>query len=476
MPAISTKTLRARKERDAHVEQYNDLMRDVLDENGEPDIERYAVSSRLPQDVPMDVWLEQQEKKYDELEARFRQSENVDARHESIQAKLAQGNERRPAVPQQGTLEQIRFSDLVFNTKAWKDVLAKESSDATEKMNVGLKALFESIDGTTHTGQNTIAVQSTPTGELFMLPRTPVTILDIIQQIPTDQDAVRYDEETIDLSNVNPIAQGAVYLESQYQIVQRTTPIVMKGAFIQVTEVLLNDVPMMRQRLDGVLGRQGLRRVQDDIVGGTTFVNAAEYVGTPNVGTDPGGTDEVTKIKGFLDLADSGGSQEINHIDGNAGESTGNYKNPINIIKEAAEEVYRNGDAVADAILMNSQDWLLMSNLQSTTGQYVISGGNGPFQIPGTGNAWPVVLCNSLPKGTVIVGAFMTHCALRDRQDAQVRIQEAQAIEIPAGGNASTVIAKPSGRYNVYMDARYGFHVSRPRAFTKITNFAVAAS
>ena len=200
-----------------------------------------------------------------------------------------------------------------------------------------------------------------------------------------------------------------------------------------------------------------MRRIQSDIVGGAP--PAAEYVGTPV---------NATQVTGFLDIA----AANINTIDG-AG------VNQIAALEDGAEMVYRLGEAEADAIAINSQDWTDIKKLQSTTGSFVLRGAASPLWAPVVRaiDEWPVVLCNALPRRTVIIGAFAEHCAIRDRQAVQVRISEAQGVPAQVapvtGTNAAVayMAAEPTGRINIHTDARLAFYIRRGLAFTRITNF-----
>ena len=320
---------------------------------------------------------------------------------------------------------------------------------------VNLKALFET---TADSAADAVSVESVRTGEYVTLPRTRVTLLDLITQLPTDDPQVPYDEETKNLSNVQVIAQGAPYQESEFQIEKKIATVYKSGAFIQVSEELLEDAPEIRARLDGSLQSQMMRRIQADIIGGAP-INSAEYVGTPanNAG-----------VVGFLDLA----AAAINEIDGQA-------QNQIAALEDGAEMVYRVGEAESDAVVMNSQDWVTMKKLQATTGSFILRGANSPLTAPVARqiDEWPVVLCNALPQGTVLIGAFAAHCAIRDRQAVQVRVQE--SLGVPAqtapvsGGNAAVAIVntQPTGRFNIFTDARLAFYIRRGLAFTRITNF-----
>ena len=224
-----------------------------------------------------------------------------------------------------------------------------------------------------------------------------------------------------------------------------------------MSEELLSDRPEMRARMDGSLTQQMLRRVQSDIMGGAP-IPASEYVGTPTNSTD---------VVGFLDVPNA----DINLIDGNAGANSGEFRNPITVIEEAVEMIYRVGEAEADAVVMNSQDWVRVKTLQATTGAFILRGALAPISqaVPRAIDEWPVILCNALPEHTMIVGAFGEHCAIRDRQSLQVRIQE--ALSVPVAGANVTVHTEPTGRFNIYADARYAFYVRRGLAFTRVTDF-----
>lgn len=136
-------------------------------------------------------------------------------------------------------------------------------------------------------------------------------------------------------------------------------------------------------------------------------------------------------VKSFLDDADA---NEVNA----AG------MDELEAIGTAADLVYRVGYADADAVLMNWQVWVdLLASDDSI--RRPPADGSGPVQ--GFIEEWPVVLCNELPRGKVLVGAF--------REYAMIRSYESQESE----GN----------------DARVAFYLRRPAAFTRITNFGLAA-
>ena len=385
----------------------------------------------------------------------------------SFDALFSTDGQKSTWTPQPSDLA-INLSDQILKSESYDDLAAKRvksysgDHDIHLKQLFGQKALFET---TSAMAADNVSVESIRTGEYIMAPRTRVSILDIIPQLTTAFPVVKYDEETKNLSGAGSIAQGGTYQQSEFTIEEKSVNVDKSGTFIQVSEELLQDRPEMRRRMDGSLMSQLMRRIQGDIVGGTTLANATEYIA---------GAAANANIAGFLDIPDA----NTNVLNTQTGLMSGEKKNEIESIEEGAELVYRNGIAESSAMLMNSQDWTKVKTLQSTTGSFVLRGANAPLWMPVERmiDDWPVVLCNALPVGTVIIGDFVNYCAIRDRQSVQVRIQEAQSIAVPAATaltNSVTVQTAPSGLFNIFADVRYAFYVTRPLAFTRITNFGI---
>ena len=332
-------------------------------------------------------------------------------------------------------------ADMFLASDDFKAVQEGKTKAATLEHDVKLKSLF----ATDTTGAaSSISVESVRTGDLVMAARTRVTLLDVVPQIPTTERVVKYEVESVNESNVAPVAQGAVYLESNFRYDESSVNVGKIGAFINVSEEALDDVADLRSRMDGALRNQMLRRIQSDIIGGAP-IPAAEYVTAPS---DNAGITGFTQVTG------------INTIDGAT-------INPFTVLEQAGEVIYRVGEADADAIVMNSQDWVQVATLQSTTGSFVVRGALSGVADPinMTLNGLPVILCNALPVNTALVGAFRDHSVIRDKQSVQVRIQEAPIV------TALNSPTSPSGRFNIYTDARYAFYVRRPAGFCTITNF-----
>jgi HK97 family phage major capsid protein len=419
------------------------------DDHGNPNSEVFrAKNSDITESLG--EWLQARTQEAQQLQSQIDDYLKTEQSLENFDTLLNVGKEKanRPFIPQQG--EKFHLADAMFKADDWDDFVEKKSRLFSIDSKASMKTLFET---TTPSTLDNVSVESVRTGEYIMAPRTRVTLLDLIPQLPTEYPVVKYDVEVKNESNANPIAQGAVYQESAFQVDEVSVNVSKTGTFIQTSEELLADRPQFRQRLDSSLMQQLMRRIQADLIGGAPLP-ASEYVGTP--------TDNAN-VRGFLNLTNT---TEINFIDGQAGD------NPIQRIEEAAEQVYRIGEAEADAILMSSQDWVKMKTLQSTTGAFILRGANAPVSQPVARSIdeWPVVLCNALAPGTVLMGAFSQFCAIRDRQSVQVRIQEAQ--QVPVAAVNTPVFTQPAGRYNIFADVRYAFAVTRGLAFTKITGFA----
>ena len=419
------------------------------DDNGNPNTEVFRVKNPDIQQS-MGEWLAAQTEDATRLQREIDDYMKADAALDSFNGLMDLGQHKATGVPQPGSLRAPSLVDEILKSDEWDEFLKSPKSGYARDAGMNLKTLFETT-GSSTTDQ--VSVESVRTGEFIMAPRTRVTLLDLIPQLPTEYPVVKYDVEVKNESAMASIAQGAVYQESEFQVDEISVDVGKSGAFIQTSEELMQDRPMFRQRMDTSLMQQLYRRVQSDIIGGVP-IPAAEYVGTPTANT---------AITGFLDLTNT---TQINLIAASAGD------NPIQSLEEGAEMVYRIGEAESDALLMNSQDWVKMKTLQSTTGNFILRGANLPLWSPVQRqiDEWPVVLCNALPPGTVLIGAFSQFCAIRDRQSVQVRIQEAQ--QVPVGAINTPVFTQPSGRYNIFADVRYAFAVTRGLAFTKITGFA----
>ena len=380
------------------------------DDENEPNSDVFAIKN--PDiEKSMGVWIKEQTAEAKRLQGQIDDYLLADGAMQDFDGLVEMGKQPVKSV-RFPTAEGSRV-DIVhelFDSEEFKSMRETGAKGMQFNTQASLKELFAGDSN----AANTVNVESVRNGDFVMLPRTRVTLLDIIPQLPTTERIVKYDVETVDLSNVDEVEQGGPYLQSQFQINEAQAAVVKIGTFIQVSEELLEDEPEMRARLNTSLTNQMLRRVQSTVVGGVP-IPAAEYVGTPT---------DISAINGFLDLTNTTG---INYIDTHDLVATGEKANEYEMVERAVEQVYRIGEADSDAVVMNSQDWRNYVTLQTTTGAFVARGAlmgtdlETTMQIAGL----PVILCNALASGTVLVGAFRDYSchsgqAVRPGQDSGI--------------------------------------------------------
>lgn len=453
----NTNLVRKSNQLDKLMSEVDTRMAVSKDEDGNVNSEIFRI--RNPEiELSMGDWLKARNIEAEELQKEIDDYKKSGEALDGLEALQTAGKQRGNFAPQpQPGTKRLSLAQEFFKTEGWEAFKAGKTKVVTEDIKFDLKNLFEQEAA----GANAYQYNPMPIGDYVTLPRTEVTLLNLIPQIPTGPAAaVEYDRERTHLSGARSIAQGVAYTQSQYRIDKQNAKVAKVGTYIQVSEEIMEDMPELQARMNGSLMEDVSLRIQDELIGGTTLANPGEYI-TGSVFTGD--------IRGFLDLTNA--DDDVNVMDGNAAANTGEYLNPVTLLEQAAETIFRLGRANADAILMNSQDWTLIKTLQATTGAFILRGANAPLWMPAQRaiDEWPVVLCNSLAKGTVIVGAFGQHCTIRDRQSVQVRIMEAQAVDT----SGTTGVTVPAGLYNIYADARLAFYARRGSAFTQITNFAV---
>ena len=423
-----------------------------LDDDGEPKSDIFAT---LNPDITMSMgeYLAARAEEMEKTQKEIEDYVKSDGAMAQIDTLIALGKEKATHTPAPSLQTAESIGDALVKSEGFQKIREKKATEASFDKPLSLKDLL----GSGSNAADSVNVEVARNGDYVTLPRTRVTLLDIIPQLPTTERNVAYDREIKNESAMDRVFEGGIYQESEFTMYGDTANIVKTGAFIQVSEELLADMPEIRARLNTALVEQMARRLQSNVIGNDP-IPAAEYVGSPA---------DISAVTGILE------ETSINTIDGNTGAGSGNFHNPYSLIQQAIEVIYRTGEADATAIAMNSQDWVMYATLQTTTGAFVARGslnglaGETQRMIEGI----PVVLCNALPNNTVLVGDFANHCVIRDRQSVQVRIQEAQSFQVAA--LSTNVHTNPSGRFNIYVDARMGFYVRRPQAFCSITDFGV---
>ena len=283
-----------------------------------------------------------------------------------------------------------------------------------------LKTLFTTTLG--------LSPESTRTGDVVPLARRPSQLLPRIRSVPTDQASVVYlDQSTRTSPSDMSLGESDPYTPATIQYLQRTQAVEKRGVYIDVTDEVLADnaglQSMLTDDLTDMLGED----IDDQLITGS------------------GETDNL------LGFQNKPGVTEI---------ASGTDSSPIALL-DAIGSVRTTGRATVDTICMNSTDFYNMRKLQETTGAFLHGRPTEAVMFQEWGV--PIILVDSLPEGTALVGAFSTHCYIRDRQD--IRVQVAAQWQVSAAPGQTT----PTGRQLLILDARLAFVIRRAAAFCLVT-------
>jgi HK97 family phage major capsid protein len=274
--------------------------------------------------------------------------------------------------------------------------------------------------------------ESTRTGRVVDAVVRPEQLLDILPKAATGQPAVVYMEETTHTNSAAGVAEGAQKPESAYALTERTVAVKEIATTIPVTEIQLEDVPMVESWLEGRL-RQGIRDTLDE-----------------HCMDNGGGSNTVTGIL-------NNGSIQTQ------AQGADSFQDAI---LKASMKVRVNGRAITSNVLMNSFDWqtIRLTRESSGSGMYLW----GPPSEAGPARIWglPINLNDVLTTNvgqdrTALVGAFdLSWIGLFERRGVVV---DQGWVNDQFRENRRTIRA--SGRWALVM--------FRPPAFCKITSPAL---
>lgn len=295
--------------------------------------------------------------------------------------------------------------------KKWREGGAQDQKIKLPEL--GLKDLFQTTAGWLG--------ESTRTGVIVPAVTRPLQILDIMPTGQTGQPNVVYMEETTRTHASAETAEGAQKPESAFALTERTSPVQEIADSIPVTDIQLEDVPMVQSYLDGRL-RFGIRqRLDTQIVAGNgTSPNLRGILNTVGIQTQARAADPV----------------------------------PDAIFK-AGTLVRVNGRATPTHVLLHPNDWQEIRLLRTADGIYIWGNPSeaGPERIWG----YPVVQNEVLTEGTGLIGSF---------EPQWITLFERRGIIVERGfvndqfrQNRSTIRASMRAAVVVY----------RPAAFSTIT-------
>src|SRR5690606_28840175 len=219
--------------------------------------------------------------------------------------------------------EQKSFGEPVTEHPTFKLWAKGQGRDSRISLpDLSMKTLFQTAAGG--------LPESTRTGFVAEKITRPIQLLDILPMGRTGQAAVVYMEETTRTVGAAGTAEGAQKPESAYALTERSVPVREIADSIPVTEIQLEDVPMVESYLNGRL-LFGIRQTLDEHAvdnGGDTD----SIIGLLNAGNGPG-------TAGGIQSTPLGASSLIEGI------------------MSGMTDVRINGRAAPTHVLVNSTDW-----------------------------------------------------------------------------------------------------------------------
>jgi len=312
--------------------------------------------------------------------------------------------------------DQKTVGQLVTEHEMFKKWMAGSRDGKIELADVSiesLKTLFQTTAGW--------LPESTRIGMVVDAVTRPLQILDIMPIGQTGMANVVYMEETTRTHAAAERTEGALAAESTFVLTERTSPVREIADSIPVTDIQLEDVPMVSSYLDGRL-RFGIRqRLDGQIVSGDGIApNIDGIINTAGIQTQAKGTDPIPDA-----------------------------------VYKAGTKIRVTGRAVPTHYVTHPNDWQQIRLLRTADGIYIWGNPSeaGPERIWG----WPVVQNESLTEGTGLLGSF---------EPAWISLFERRGVVIERG---FVGVQFTEGKQTIRGSMRAALTVFRPPAFSTVT-------
>lgn len=310
------------------------------------------------------------------------------------------------------------FGELVIESDAIKSYAPGSGFGPTARIDVGLKALFETGQG----GGAGWDPEDLRTGRVEMYPTRPAPqVVDALPQTTTTMSTVVYMEETTFVNNAAETTEGSQYAEAQLALTERSSEVRKVAVFLPVTDELFEDEPRARAYVDNRLPFMLRQRLDSQILVGN--------------GTAPNlrGTENVTGIQ----------SQALG-------------SDPIpDAIYKCMRMIRDDGFAEPSHLFIRAAKWEGVRLLRTADGIYIW----GHPSAPGPTTIWgvPVIETNAPTATKAVIGDYQNFSELSVRRGIDVQISNSH-------GNYFV-----EGKQAIRADVRCALVHYRPKAFGVVT-------
>lgn len=330
-------------------------------------------------------------KRNDELEAKglaFKSAFDLASIEARNAAELGQskGGERLP-MPGAGQADgRPAFKSVGASLIGHKDVADRGLKGALERgvgLDVDVKTLFQRTAGWDP--------EEVRNRDLVYSAQRPIEVTDLLPSRPTNQDAIKYMEETTLTNNAAEAAEGATYGEAAFALTERTVVVEKIAVWLPVTDEQLEDVAGAEAYINNRLPFLIQQRLDYQILRGTGV--------TPLLLGVLSATGLQTQAKGADVTPDT--------------------------IYKAATKVRVTGRATPGAVVLHPNDWQEIKLLRTSDGVYIW--GNPGQSAPNTIWGYPVVESSSLAEGTGVIGDWRNYAELAIKRGITMKMTDSHS-------------------------------------------------
>lgn len=245
------------------------------------------------------------------------------------------------------------------------------------------------------TGQNQPLVPSDRLGGINAVPNRILQVRDLIPSSGTNSNLIEFVRENVFTNSAAPVVAGSpeafenvAKAESGITFTLETEAVQTIAHFLPASKQVIADSASLQSYINGRL-TYGLKLKEETQLLSGTGING--------------------QLNGLLTVATAWANESPN------------ITNEIDIIRSAIKQAHLS-EYMPDAIVMNTQDWfdIDIKKVGTADDRYVV----GNPRSMGAPNLWglPVVVTNSIPSGTFLVGSFGMGAEIKDREQSSVEV------------------------------------------------------